>query len=71
MAPKRRQAIIWTNADPIHWRIYVALSGEMNSKPADGLVPCLVRTPTEAMLLPMEDKYQFSSARKDFYDINE
>ena len=23
-----RQAIIWTNADPIHWRIYVALGGE-------------------------------------------
>ena len=21
----RRQAIIWTNADPIHWRIYEAL----------------------------------------------
>ena len=20
-----RQAIIWTNADPIHWRIYAAL----------------------------------------------
>ena len=25
LAPKRRQAIIWTNADPIHWRIYAAL----------------------------------------------
>ena len=25
LAPNRRQAIIWTNADPIHWRIYVAL----------------------------------------------
>ena len=22
-----RQAIIWTNADPIHWRIYGALGG--------------------------------------------
>ena len=20
-----RQAIIWTNADPVHWRIYAAL----------------------------------------------
>ena len=29
MAPKR-QAIIWTNADPTHWRIYAAL-GEMSS----------------------------------------
>ena len=23
-----RQAIIWTNADPIHWRIYVPLGGD-------------------------------------------
>ena len=23
----RRRAIIWTNADPIHWRTYVALGG--------------------------------------------
>ena len=22
------QAIIWTNADPIHWRIYAALGGD-------------------------------------------
>ena len=27
LAPNRRQAIIRTNADPIHWRIYVALGG--------------------------------------------
>ena len=27
LAPKRRQAIIWTNAEPIHWRIYVAQGG--------------------------------------------
>ena len=25
LTPNRRQAIIWTNADPIHWRIYAAL----------------------------------------------
>ena len=25
LAPNRRRAIIWTNADPIHWRIYAAL----------------------------------------------
>ena len=25
MAPNRRQAIIWTNADPVHWCIYAAL----------------------------------------------
>ena len=30
--PNRRQAIIWTNADPIHWHIYAALGGdELNS----------------------------------------
>ena len=28
LAPIRRQALIWTNADPVHWRIYAAL-GEM------------------------------------------
>ena len=28
MAPNRRQAIIWTNADPICWRIYAALGGD-------------------------------------------
>ena len=29
VAPNRRQAIIWTNADPIHWSIYV---GDANLK---------------------------------------
>ena len=28
MAPIQRQAIIWTNAEPIHWCIYVALGGD-------------------------------------------
>ena len=28
LAPTRRQAIISTNADPIHWRIYAALGGD-------------------------------------------
>ena len=28
LAPNRRQAIIWTNADPVHWRIYAALWGD-------------------------------------------
>ena len=27
LAPNRRQAIIWTNAYPIHWRRYAALEG--------------------------------------------
>ena len=27
LAPNRRQAIIWTNADPINWLIYAALGG--------------------------------------------
>ena len=29
LAPNRRQAIIWTNADPVRWRIY-ATQGEMS-----------------------------------------
>ena len=28
LAPNRRQAITWTNADPVHWRIYAALEGD-------------------------------------------
>ena len=28
MAPNRWQAIIWTNADPINWRIYATLGGD-------------------------------------------
>ena len=28
LAPNRQHAIIWTNAEPIHWRIYAALGGE-------------------------------------------
>ena len=28
LAPTRRQAIIWTNAYPGHWRIYAALGGD-------------------------------------------
>ena len=28
LAPSRQQAIIWINADPIHWHIYAALGGD-------------------------------------------
>ena len=28
-APNRRQAIAWTNAYPVHWRIYAALGGDV------------------------------------------
>ena len=28
LAPNRRQVIIWTNADPIHWRVYAAPGGD-------------------------------------------
>ena len=31
LAPNRRQAIIWTNADPGLWRKYAALGGDMLS----------------------------------------
>ena len=27
LSPNRRQAITWTSADPVHWRIYAALGG--------------------------------------------
>ena len=30
LAPNRRKAIIWTNADPVHWRIYSALGRDDN-----------------------------------------
>ena len=30
LAPNRRQAIIWTTADPVHWCIYAALGGMSN-----------------------------------------
>ena len=28
LEPNRRQAATWTNDDPVHWRIYVALGGD-------------------------------------------
>ena len=28
LAPNRRQTIIWTNVDQIHWRTYEALGGD-------------------------------------------
>ena len=33
LAPNRREAIIWTNADPIHWCIYAALRGDELTDP--------------------------------------
>ena len=36
LAPNRRQAIIWTNADPNHWRIYAALGGDERPKKLAG-----------------------------------
>ena len=34
-----RQAIFWTNADPIHWRIYAALGGDELTDHARQLLP--------------------------------
>ena len=32
LVPNRRQAIIWTDADPVHWRVYLTLvRGELIS----------------------------------------
>ena len=38
--PNRRQAIIWTNADPVHWRLYAALGGEhLTHYPKGDMIP--------------------------------
>ena len=29
LAPNRRQAIIWANVDPVHWRLYAELGGDL------------------------------------------
>ena len=29
LVPNKRQAIVWANADPIHWRIYAAIGGDV------------------------------------------
>ena len=33
LAPTRRQAIIWTNVNPVQWRIYALLGGDMLTPP--------------------------------------
>ena len=39
LAPNRWQAIIWTNVDLIHWRVYAALGGDgLNSIYSDQAV---------------------------------
>ena len=38
LAPNRRQAITWTNADPVHWRSYVVLCGDESLRPCDVLM---------------------------------
>ena len=41
LAPNRRQAIIWTNADPIHWRTCAALRRNALLMQSVGLCACL------------------------------
>ena len=44
--PNRRQAIFWTNADLIHWRIYAALGGsELICLYSSRLLQCLMIVP--------------------------
>ena len=38
LAPNRRQPIIWTNADPIHWRVYAALEEDVLTLNCDDTV---------------------------------
>ena len=33
LAPNKRQAITWTNADRFHWRMYAALGGDELTRP--------------------------------------
>ena len=40
LAPNRRQAIIWTNADLIRWHIYAALGGDESNSLALGRCDC-------------------------------
>ena len=40
LVPNRRQAITWTNVEPVHWRIYAALGGDEFK--ADVGPPCVV-----------------------------
>ena len=40
LALNRRQAIIWTNADPLHWRTYVALGGDELNQPNKQMGDC-------------------------------
>ena len=43
LAPIRRQVIIWTNADPFHWRIYAALGVDELTMPVSRVKLILVR----------------------------
>ena len=45
LVPIRRQAIIWTNAHPIHWQLYAALRG-------DDLTNCGLVTPYGSLQRP-------------------
>ena len=45
LAPNRRQAISWSNADLVHWPIYVALGGdELTHCPLDKMVHIFLTT---------------------------
>ena len=63
MASKRRQAIKWTNANPIHWCIYATLGreeltfpvwstkyDEQTSIPTDALAPCAAKSLADMVL---------------------
>ena len=53
LALTRRQAIIWTNADPIHWRIYAALEGDV-------LIHSYFSYSSDLSLTPIENLANFS-----------
>ena len=63
----RRQAIIWTNADPIHWRIYATQGGD---ELLAQVIRCIGRVSLLASLYnPKVNPAMVSTVR--FYDRNE
>ena len=58
LTPNRRQAIIWTNAEPIYWRIYAALG--LIVKPTNALVGTVYRDADFILVLSSDLMIQHS-----------
>ena len=64
-----RQAIIWTNADPVHWRIYAALGGEEVIALRSGQNGCH-HDLTDIQTVPADQdfRYQITSQYYQYYE---